>query len=87
MLVGYARVLTTDQNLDFQNDALHAAGCEKIFTDVASGTKSGREGLDAAPPRQTDRTGLGGYTLSRAGFTPARRWAKFHGGIAASNSF
>lgn len=48
MLVGYARVSTTDQNLDLQKDALQAAGCEKIFTDVASGAKSVREGLDAA---------------------------------------
>lgn len=46
MLVGYARVSTTDQNLDLQKDALQSAGCEKIFTDVASGAKSTREGLD-----------------------------------------
>ncbi len=48
MLVGYARVSTTDQNLDLQKDALQSAGCEKIFTDVANGAKSAREGLDAA---------------------------------------
>jgi DNA invertase Pin-like site-specific DNA recombinase len=45
MLVGYARVSTEDQNLDLQRDALTHAGCERIFTDVASGAKDERTGL------------------------------------------
>lgn len=45
MLIGYARVSTADQNLLLQKNALHLAGCEKIFEDEMSGTKDNRPGL------------------------------------------
>jgi DNA invertase Pin-like site-specific DNA recombinase len=48
MKVGYARVSTEDQNLNMQEDALKSAGCEEISSDVASGAKSQRHGLDKA---------------------------------------
>ncbi len=37
MLVGYGRVSSQGQSLDIQNDALAAAGCDKVFTEKISG--------------------------------------------------
>src|SRR5574339_845871 len=48
MLVGYARVSTADQTLGLQKDALTSAGCERVFTDTASGSRADRPGLDEA---------------------------------------
>lgn len=48
MLIGYARVSTTDQNLDLQIDVLTKVGCEKIFDDKISGTRADRPGLARA---------------------------------------
>ncbi len=46
MKIGYARISTREQSLQLQVDALKAAGCEKIYQEVASGAKTARSVLD-----------------------------------------
>lgn len=46
MKIGYARISTKEQSLDMQVAELRKAGCNHIYTDIASGTRSHRPGLD-----------------------------------------
>ena len=46
--IGYGRVSTADQNLSSQEDALKAAGCDRVFLDTFTGTKKQRPELDKA---------------------------------------
>ena len=55
LLIGYARVSIHDQNLELQTEALHKAGCKKIFEDRASGNRVERLGL--AQARENLRAG------------------------------
>ena len=45
MLLGYARCSTPDQDPALQMDALSAAGCERIWTETASGAAADRPQL------------------------------------------
>ena len=45
MRVGYARVSTIDQSPELQLEALRRTGCEKVFTEKASGAKDNRPEL------------------------------------------
>lgn len=48
MKIGYARISTADQSLNLQLDALNAEGCDRIYTEVASGAKDDRVELAKA---------------------------------------
>lgn len=67
MLIGYARVSTADQNLALQTDALTKAGCEKIFTERASGAVSDRAGLAEAMAFAREGDSLVVWKLDRLG--------------------
>jgi DNA invertase Pin-like site-specific DNA recombinase len=56
-LIGYARVSTSDQNLELQLDALKEAGCRRVFEETASGANKARpqlrDALDFLQPGDT----------------------------------
>src|SRR4051812_24798443 len=67
MLLGYARVSTHDQTLVLQQDALKQAGCERLYTDTASGAKADRPGLEEALSDIRSGDTLVVWTLDRLG--------------------
>ncbi len=69
MLVGYARISTADQNLDLQLASLKDMGCEKIYQDQISGTKTSRPGLEMALELLRKNDTLVVWKLDRLGRT------------------
>ena len=67
MKIGYARVSTGLQNLHLQEDRLNAYGCEKIFNDHMSGSKSKRPSLDKAIEIARSRDTIIFWRLDRLG--------------------
>ena len=67
MLIGYARVSTSDQELRLQKDALEKAGCERLFEDEMTGTRADRPGLQQALSHLRDGDTLVVWKLDRVG--------------------
>src|SRR5689334_14578886 len=67
MLIGYARISTHDQELHLQQDALEKAGCDRIFTDTASGVSQERTGLAQAISHCREGDTLVVWRLDRLG--------------------
>jgi len=63
--IGYARVSTDGQTLDAQHAALREAGCEKVFAEKVSGTKTDRQQLAKAIAALTPGDTLVVYKLDR----------------------
>jgi len=67
MLIGYKRVSTYEQTMALQEDALNKAGCEIFFSDIASGAKTDRKGLDEAIAYMREKDVLVVWRLDRLG--------------------
>lgn len=67
MLLGYARVSTDDQTAKLQFDALEAAGCERTFSEYASGSSSERPVLADVLSHTRDGDTLVVWRLDRLG--------------------
>ena len=67
MKLGYARVSTVDQDLSLQIDALTGAGCERVFSDMVSGAKEDRPGLNQALDHLREGDILTVWRLDRLG--------------------
>ena len=65
--IGYARVSTTEQNLDRQLDLLRSCGVEKIYTEKMSGTKRDRPELNKLLERMEEGDTVVIESLSRLG--------------------
>ena len=67
MIYGYARVSTSDQNLDRQKDALQNYGIDVLYCEKMSGTKKSRPELDKMLSVIGDGDAIVVESLSRLG--------------------
>lgn len=67
MLIGYARVSTSDQNLFLQKESLKEAGCKRIFEDQTTGMASDRPGLNKAIEQLRENDTFVVWKLDRLG--------------------
>ena len=69
MYIGYARVSKEDQNLDLQKEALERTGCQKIYQDQITGTRTERPGLSKALEQLRENDTFVVWKLDRLGRT------------------
>lgn len=69
LLIGYARVSTSDQSLKLQLDALKRAKCGRVLTDKMSGSRNDRPGLNDALSHLRSGDTLVVWKLDRLGRT------------------
>lgn len=67
MIFGYQRISTKEQEFDLQTDALRKYGCEKIFSDIASGAKTSRPALNELITQLRPNDVIVVYKLDRLG--------------------
>lgn len=67
MRIGYARVSTDGQDHALQLDALNAVGCEKVFTEIGSGSRADRAELAKLLEQAREGDTLVIYRLDRLG--------------------
>ncbi|MCW8349055.1 recombinase family protein [Vibrio sp. ZSDZ65] len=67
MIFGYQRISTKEQEFDLQTDALRKYGCEKIFSDIASGAKTSRPALNELITQLRPHDVIVVYKLDRLG--------------------
>jgi DNA invertase Pin-like site-specific DNA recombinase len=65
MKIGYARVSTEDQHLDFQLQVLKEAGCKKIYQEKVSGAQGERKELDKMLENLRENDGVIVWRLDR----------------------
>ncbi len=69
MKIGYARVSTDDQNPDLQLAALKQAGCQRIFTEKATGAHVRRPELTKYLKALNESDTLKVWKLDRLGWS------------------
>jgi len=67
MILGYARVSTHEQTLDMQIQELKKYGCDKIYEEKVSGTKTGRPKLQEVLSKLKEGDTLVVWRLDRLG--------------------